>query len=107
MKKNNLFQKVYSLVRSVPAGKVTTYGDISKALKSQGSSISAQLVGFALHANSGSDNAPCHRVVNKEGRVAPGFAFGGQTVQRQLLESEGVAFIDETRVDMNKYHFTF
>lgn len=105
MKKNNLFQKVYSLVRQVPKGKVTTYGDISQALKEHGTSVSPQVVGFALHANSGSDNAPCHRVVNREGRVAPGFAFGGQTIQKQLLESEGVHFIDESHVNLEKYRF--
>lgn len=107
MKKNNLFQKVYSLVRLVPEGKVTTYGDVAKKIKEDGVMTSPQMVGFALHANSGSDNAPCHRVVNKDGRVAPGFAFGGQTIQRQLLEAEGISFIDETHIDLSRYRFSF
>ncbi len=105
MKKNNLFQKVYEILRLVPPGKVTTYGDIAKKLKEQGISVSPQLVGFALHANSSSENAPCHRVVNREGRVAPGFAFGGSTIQRQLLEAEGVTFLDELHVDLGKHRF--
>lgn len=103
MKNSNLFQSVYKILRTVPPGKVTTYGDIAKQLKEEGLTISAQMVGFALHANSSSDNAPCHRVVNKEGRVAPGFAFGGPTIQRKLLEAEGVTFLDEIHVDLVKH----
>lgn len=43
---------------------------------------------------------PCHRVVFKDGRLAPGFAFGGLDEQRARLEAEGVAFTDDGRVDM-------
>ena len=43
---------------------------------------------------------PCHRVVTKDGRVAPGFAFGGPGIQRQMLEQEGVRFLDDEAVDM-------
>lgn len=100
----NIFEKVYEIVRNIPKGSVMTYGDIAEVMKMQGYPISAQMVGFALHANSGTDNAPCHRVVNKEGRVAPGFAFGGATIQLQLLEQEGVTFVDDTHVDMVKHH---
>ena len=46
---------------------------------------------------------PCHRVVFKDGRLAPGFAFGGPDAQHSLLESEGVGFLPDGRVDMNRY----
>ncbi|MBQ9914922.1 MAG: MGMT family protein, partial [Clostridia bacterium] len=46
---------------------------------------------------------PCHRVVNREGRVAPGFAFGGEGVQRQLLEAEGIVFEPDGKIDLDKY----
>jgi methylated-DNA-protein-cysteine methyltransferase-like protein len=42
-------------------------------------------------------------VVNREGRVAPGFAFGGEGVQRQLRESEGIVFEPDGRIDLGKY----
>ena len=101
----NLFNKVYKIVRDVPEGKVTTYGDISMRLSSEVGVPSkrwARMVGFALHANTDS-HTPCHRVVNKEGRIAPGFAFGGPDEQRKRLEAEGVRFLDRTHVDLQKH----
>lgn len=96
----NYREKVYTLVRKIPKGKVTTYGEIGKKLH-----ISPRTVGTALHLNPYEGEVPCHRVVNKDGRIAPGFAFGGLGAQKKLLEKEGVVFIDETHVDMAK-HFT-
>ena len=43
---------------------------------------------------------PCHRVVNREGRMAPAFAFGGPEIQRGLLEEEGVPFLPDGRADL-------
>jgi methylated-DNA-protein-cysteine methyltransferase-like protein len=42
-------------------------------------------------------------VINRKGGVAPGFAFGGEGVQRQLLESEGIVFDPDGRIDLEKY----
>ncbi len=86
-------EKVYGLVKQIPKGKVTTYGAIAKKL-----SMSPRTVGHALHLNPYEKEVPCHRVVNRDGRVAPSFAFGGSGAQRQLLEDEGVIFRDETHV---------
>lgn len=92
-----IFDKVYLEVQKIPKGKVTTYGTIAKKL-----GCSARVVGFALHANQDPDNIPCHRVVNREGRVAPGYAFGGPGIQKQLLEQEGIQFADDQHVDLSK-----
>lgn len=92
------FKKVYKLVQKVPKGKVTTYGAIAKAL-----GMSARVVGYALHANPNGSLTPCHRVVNRDGRVAPGYAFGGAGIQKKLLEAEGVEFKDELHVNLVKY----
>lgn len=91
------FQKVYKIVEKIPKGKVMTYGQIGEIVK-----LSPRIVGFALHANNNPE-IPCHRVVNVEGRVAPGFAFGGPNIQRKKLEIEGVIFKDELHVDMKKH----
>lgn len=80
-------EQLYRLVRNVPAGKVTSYGDLGAAL-----GISPRLVGRYLHQNPDSDLTPCHRVVHRDGTLAGGYAFGGLSVQRQLLENEGVIF---------------
>ena len=58
---------------------------------------------YALHVNPEPGIIPCHRVVNREGKVAPSFAFGGESVQRQLLESEGIVFESGGRIDLGKY----
>lgn len=95
-------EKVYEIVRKVPKGKVTTYGTIARRLH-----MSPRTVGTALHLNPYEGDVPCHRVVNREGRIAPGFAFGGIGAQRKLLESEGVIFKDETHLELEKYLHTF
>ncbi|MDO8269041.1 MAG: MGMT family protein [Candidatus Levybacteria bacterium] len=79
----------------MPKGKVTTYGSIGKLLH-----MSPRTVGTALHLNPYEGEVPCHRVVNRDGRIAPGFAFGGLGAQRKLLEAEGVTFRDDIHVDM-------
>ena len=96
----NTFEKIYEVVKSIPKGKVATYGQV--ALLS-GNPRWARVVGYALHVNPEPGIIPCHRVVNREGRVAPGFAFGGEGVQRQLLESEGIIFETDGRIDLEKY----
>ena len=92
------FENVYSIVQKIPKGRVSTYGLIAKQLN-----MSPRVVGYALHANPDPDNIPCHRVVDRTGRVAPGFAFGGPGIQKKLLEAEGVEFIDETHVDIKRF----
>lgn len=94
------YQKVYEIVRQIPKGKVTTYGHIARLL---GSPRSSRIVGYALHINPEPMMTPCHRVVNREGRLAPGFAFGGPDVQRQLLKQEGVEVDENNCVDLKKY----
>jgi len=97
MQKNSFFEQVYKVVREIPEGMVMTYGQVASKLGTK----DARRVGHALHANR--DKAtPCHRVVNKEGRLAPSYAFGGYHEQRNRLLAEGVSFIDELHVDLDK-----
>jgi len=98
MSKNNFFEQVYNEVRKIPEGMVMTYGQIAERLGTR----DARRVGHALHANHDSSNVPCHRVVNKEGRLAPGYAFGGPNEQKNRLIAEGVKFLDEMHVDLQK-----
>lgn len=92
------FEKVYSAVKKIPEGKVATYGQIAKEMGTK----DARKVGWALHANK-DPKTPCHRVVDKKGRLAPNFAFNGAKEQRLRLEKEGVEFKDEMHVDLSKY----
>ena len=89
--------KVFKVVRQIPEGKVSTYGEISKM-----TGVDPRMVGWALHANPDGSITPCHRVVNKDGRVAPGYAFGGPDEQKNRLLAEGVTFVDDEHVDLAK-----
>ncbi len=93
----NTFEKIYEQVKRIPLGKVASYGQIALLA---GNPHWSRVVGYALHVNPQPGVIPCHRVVTKDGRLASSFAFGGENVQRDLLESEGVTFIDDTTVDM-------
>lgn len=96
----NTFDKIYEAVCRIPEGKVATYGMIAAMT---GNPRRARVVGYALHSNPMPGVIPCHRVVNREGKTAPAFAFGGEDRQRELLEREGVRFLPDGRVDMEKY----
>ncbi|MBT1178218.1 MGMT family protein [Bifidobacterium vespertilionis] len=82
-------ERVYDVVRRIPRGTVATYGQVAALA---GAPRSARFVGYALHSNPEPGVIPCHRVVFRDGSLAPGFAFGGPERQRALLEEEGVAF---------------
>lgn len=95
-----MFERIYDVVKTIPEGKVATYGQVAMAA---GNPRWARVVGYALHNNPSPDTIPCYRVVNREGRVAKAFAFGGGNRQRELLEAEGVEFTLDGRVIMEKY----
>lgn len=63
----------------------------------------SRVVGYALHANPRPGQIPCHRVVDRFGRVSSAFAFGGANRQIELLQQEGVEFTPDGRVDLKKY----
>ena len=95
------FERIYEVVKQIPYGKVATYGQVAELA---GSKRWSRVVGYALHANPDPDNIPCFRVVNRFGEVSKAFAFGGENKQIELLEAEGVEFVDG-RVDMKKYQW--
>lgn len=95
-----VFEKIYAVVRSIPKGRVATYGMVALLA---GNPRWARVVGYALHVNPEPGVIPCHRVVTRNGEVASGFAFGGPDVQRHLLEAEGIVFETDGRVDLKKY----
>src|SRR3989344_8972991 len=133
--KAKISDEVYTVVRTIPKGKVATYGQIARLVQLSDHSRSgvrstsrshsgsvARAVGNVLHKNSGT-SVPCHRVVDRNGRLAPNFggpslvsfgrrapsksriagrsgAFDGSREQRRRLEVEGVKFKDVMHVDL-------
>jgi methylated-DNA-protein-cysteine methyltransferase-like protein len=95
----DFFEKVYTVVEKIPAGKVTTYGAIGRML---GMASSARMVGWALNSAAGRAELPCHRVVNRFGALTGKMYFGSPDTMRELLEAEGVEFIGEN-VNLKKH----
>lgn len=93
-----MWEEVYKIVKKIPKGRVMTYGQVAK----EAGIRDVRKVGWALHANKSSE-VPCHRVVNKEGRLAKNFAFDGEVEQQRRLESEGIKFTKDLYVDFAKY----
>ena len=93
-------QKVWAMTARIPQGKLTTYGEIARALGSKGS----RAVGAALNKNPYAPGVPCHRVVGSTGALT-GFA-GGLDKKRQLLAREGIA-CDGDRVKLAPVLFRF
>lgn len=83
-------ERTYAVVRRIPKGRVTTYGQVALLL---GRPRGAREVGWALSACD-DGRVPCHRVVDRNGRLAPGFFS-----QRARLEEEGITFVG-SRVDV-------
>lgn len=105
----NYIDKVHKVVRRIPKGKVATYGQIAQIIKkskfkNQNDNvkfkINPRMVGRALHQNPDPEKIPCHRIVDRNGRIAQRYAFGGAEAQRERLLAEGIRFQDETHVDL-------
>lgn len=114
MKKNTLpssrtnpgktfYEKVYELVRRIPAGKVTTYGIIAEELSIRSA---ARMVGWALnHADI--ETVPAHRVVNRNGELTGKGHFPTPDTMRRMLETEGVSFRPDGSVNLERHLFRF
>jgi len=91
--------RIYAVVRRVPAGHVVTYGQVARAAGLRGA---ARQVGYALHALPAGTRVPWHRVVSAKGTIRLRGA-GGATEQRFRLEREGVRFGPGGRIDLRAY----
>jgi methylated-DNA-protein-cysteine methyltransferase-like protein len=93
----NSFQRIYAIVKNIPKGKVMTYKQVSILANV----ATPRVVGFALHVNSDPKNIPCHRVVFSDGKLTHGYAFGGEEVQKEQLQKEGVVFTKKGTVNLS------
>jgi methylated-DNA-protein-cysteine methyltransferase-like protein len=97
---SDFFNRVYEVVRTIPYGKVTSYGAIAKAI---GTAKSARMVGYAMNASHNLSDIPAHRVVNRLGLLTGKHHFEGTNLMQQLLESEGIKVVDNKIVDFEKH----
>ena len=93
-----VFAAFYEIVRTIPAGKVATYGQVARLA---GMPRCARTVGYAMAACK-DPSVPCHRVVDRFGGTKACFDAYAPGTQRVLLEAEGVIFRLDGTVDLKK-----
>jgi methylated-DNA-protein-cysteine methyltransferase related protein len=91
MKKTNIFNDIYEVVKLIPEGRVTSYGAIAAYL---GMKSGARMVGWAMNGSHESD-VPAHRVVNRDGLLTGKHHFGDPNLMIKLLEAEGINVIKD------------
>lgn len=100
--KSHYFDDVYDVVRSIPVGRVTTYGTIADFLCLG----SARMAGWALNkCHNAIPVVPAHRVVNRKGELSGRMMFGHPERMQQLLESEGVYIEDNKVVEFDRLYW--
>jgi Predicted methylated DNA-protein cysteine methyltransferase len=82
-----LHRRIHDVVSRIPRGRVATYGQVARLAGLAGQ---ARLVGYALHALPAGTRVPWQRVVNAQGAISTPPPH--DTVQRRLLEREGIRF---------------
>lgn len=92
-------KQVYEFLRTIPKGKVVTYGQIAEYL---GNKKLARTVGNILHKNPDGDKYPCYKVVNSKGYLSKNYSFGGINKQKEKLEADGI-LVTNYKVDLEKY----
>lgn len=96
MEQSTFKATICKLAKQIPKGKVATYGQLAKLAGKPGA---ARAVGMIMSKNSSPENFPCHRVVASNGKLT-GYAFGGIKKKQEILEKEGVKFLED-KVDLS------
>jgi methylated-DNA-protein-cysteine methyltransferase-like protein len=98
--KNKLYQQIYAIVRQIPPGKVASYGQIARLVDR----CTPRMVGYAMHAIDPEDgDVPWQRVINSQGRISAHGDGIGTSLQRQMLEDEGVVFDLSGHIDLKVF----
>jgi len=102
MEKRELYTRFYKVIQDIPVGRVATYGQIATLAGFPGY---ARQVGYALHATPSDLDIPWHRVINAKGMISIKSDGPYDSVQRQMLEDEGVVFTEKDRVPLKIYQW--
>ena len=96
------YQRIYDIVRQIPAGKVATYGQIARLAGLAGH---ARQVGYALNALPEGEDVPWHRVINSRGEISRRAEPVYEQIQRELLEDEGIAVDEGNKISLANYQW--
>ena len=97
-----LEEKVYKKLLEVPKGKVTTYGELAKAI---GLKNGQRVIGRIMSKNPYPVIVPCHRVIKSDGKIG-GYAWG-EKVKAKMLSNEGIKIKNGKILDMKKDIYRF
>ena len=100
MANGSTYRRIYDVVSRIPRGRVATYGQVAHLA---GMPRQARLVGYALHALSADTSIPWQRVVNAQGSIS--LPAGHDTLQRRLLEREGIRFDRRGRIPLDSFQW--
>ena len=95
-------KKIYKKLLQVPSGKITTYGELSRAI---GLKNGQRVIGRVMKNNPFPVIVPCHRVV-KSNREVGGYAFGVD-IKRNMLTKEGICIKNDKIENFEKSFFRF
>ncbi len=95
-------ERVYEIVRDIPAGRVMTYGQIAMML---GEGYTPRTVGYVMHASE-NERVPWQRVINSQGACSTGRLILPSDRQQRMLEAEGIIFDARSRCDLNLYRWS-
>ncbi|MEQ1642008.1 MAG: MGMT family protein [Pyrinomonadaceae bacterium] len=93
-------ERVYSIVRQIPAGRVMTYGQLAIVL---GEGYTARTVGYVMHG--ADEGVPWQRVINSQGKCSTGRLTIPINLQQELLEAEGVVFSASGKCDLGTFRW--
>lgn len=97
-----LEEKVYKKLLEVPKGKVTTYGELAKAI---GLKNGQRVIGRIMNKNPYPVIIPCHRVIKSDGKIG-GYAWG-EKVKAKMLSNEGIKIKNGKILDVKKDIYRF
>jgi methylated-DNA-protein-cysteine methyltransferase-like protein len=95
------YEKVSDIIKSVPEGKVATYGQIAAYA---GNPRGARQVAWVLHSSSRKYKLPWYRIVCSKGRISLK-PLHGYELQKSLLTSEGITFDENDCIDLQKFQW--
>lgn len=94
-------QKIYMLLKRIPNGKVTTYGELAKATR-----LHPRTVGMLMKKNERPDEFPCYKVVRSDGSIGGYSGKKGIKTKIRLLEKDGIS-VKKGKIDIKKHLYRF
>lgn len=102
MNSREVYDAIYSVVSSIPHGRVATYGQVAEVAGLPGR---ARLVGYALKVLPEGSGVPWHRVVNARGEISSRGTPAAEHEQKLLLETEGIVLNGGKRLSLKRFQW--